>query len=291
VPGSKLIDVSRIPASSELATALRLDEGTEVLQIERLRLTQVAAGLLVRLAEPGLPPEVHGQVGQGEALVDAHRLDRLAAPLDRQVVRAFGPEPADHLQGQVLGVDAGMQPAVQVDPDRLRNTKPGLAGGEGHGDVGRPEPRREAAERAVRGAVRVSPDHDATRPDESLLHHQLVADALLEDVGHAELVGEIAHDLVEAGRRHRVRRQDVGEDHDHALRIPERDLELAKGLDRERARDVVGHRIVNRGDDDLAGVNRPAQTTGEDLFGQRTHACVLLRPGPSPGAGCRVRHC
>lgn len=38
VPGSKLIDVSRIPASSELATALRLDEGSEVLQIERLRL-------------------------------------------------------------------------------------------------------------------------------------------------------------------------------------------------------------------------------------------------------------
>jgi GntR family transcriptional regulator len=38
VPGSKLIDVSRIPASSEVATALRLAEGTELLQIERLRL-------------------------------------------------------------------------------------------------------------------------------------------------------------------------------------------------------------------------------------------------------------
>jgi GntR family transcriptional regulator len=38
VPGSKLIDVSRIPASAEVATALRLGEGTEVLQIERLRL-------------------------------------------------------------------------------------------------------------------------------------------------------------------------------------------------------------------------------------------------------------
>jgi GntR family transcriptional regulator len=38
VPGSKLIDVSRIPASSAVASALRLSEGTEVLQIERLRL-------------------------------------------------------------------------------------------------------------------------------------------------------------------------------------------------------------------------------------------------------------
>jgi GntR family transcriptional regulator len=38
VPGSKLIDVSRIPADSEVASALRLSEGTEVLQIERLRL-------------------------------------------------------------------------------------------------------------------------------------------------------------------------------------------------------------------------------------------------------------
>jgi GntR family transcriptional regulator len=38
LPGSKLIDVSRIPANVEVAGALRLSEGTEVLQIERLRL-------------------------------------------------------------------------------------------------------------------------------------------------------------------------------------------------------------------------------------------------------------
>jgi GntR family transcriptional regulator len=38
VPGSKLIDVSRIPAGPEVATALRLDEDAEVLRIERLRL-------------------------------------------------------------------------------------------------------------------------------------------------------------------------------------------------------------------------------------------------------------
>jgi GntR family transcriptional regulator len=38
VPGSKLIDVSRVPANAEVASALRLGEGTEVLQIERLRL-------------------------------------------------------------------------------------------------------------------------------------------------------------------------------------------------------------------------------------------------------------
>src|SRR5262249_31920209 len=37
-PGSKLIDVSRVPASSEVGAALRLSPGTEVLQIERLRL-------------------------------------------------------------------------------------------------------------------------------------------------------------------------------------------------------------------------------------------------------------
>ncbi len=37
-PSSKLIDVSRIPAPNEVAAALRLNEGAEVLQIERLRL-------------------------------------------------------------------------------------------------------------------------------------------------------------------------------------------------------------------------------------------------------------
>jgi len=37
-PGSKLIDVSRVPASPEVGAALRLGGGAEVLQIERLRL-------------------------------------------------------------------------------------------------------------------------------------------------------------------------------------------------------------------------------------------------------------
>ena len=128
-------------------------------------------------------------------------------------------------------------------------------------------------------------------PDEALLHHQLVADALLEDVGDAVLVGEVADDLVQAGGGDGVGRQDVVEDHDHALRIPERDLQLAEGLDRERAGDVVGHRVVDRGDDDLAGADCPAEPAGEDLFGQGTHAYFLLRPGANPGAGCRVRHC
>jgi ribosomal protein S18 acetylase RimI-like enzyme len=38
VPGSKLIDVSRVPARAEVASALRMATGTEVLRIERLRL-------------------------------------------------------------------------------------------------------------------------------------------------------------------------------------------------------------------------------------------------------------
>ena len=38
VPGSKLIDVSRMPAPADVATALRLSDGSEVLRIERLRL-------------------------------------------------------------------------------------------------------------------------------------------------------------------------------------------------------------------------------------------------------------
>jgi GntR family transcriptional regulator len=37
-PSSKLIDVSRMPAPAEIAAALRINDGSEVLQIERLRL-------------------------------------------------------------------------------------------------------------------------------------------------------------------------------------------------------------------------------------------------------------
>ena len=68
--------------------------------------------------------------------------------------------------------------------------------------------------------MRVGTHHDAAGADETFLHHQLVADAFLKDVGDPELVGKVANDLVEAGRCHGVRRQDVIEDHDHALGIP-----------------------------------------------------------------------
>src|SRR3989442_1417843 len=116
--------------------------------------------------------------------------------------------PSTMLKSWTLSIAGGQGPA-QVDPDRLRDPKPRPAGGEGDGDIRRSKACREAAERAVGGAVRVGADHDAAGPDESLLHHQLVADPLLEDVGDAVLIGEVAHDLVQAGRGHSVRGQDV----------------------------------------------------------------------------------
>src|SRR6202011_2022287 len=97
---------------------------------------------------------------------------------------------------------------------RLWHPEPGLAGGEGDGNVRRSETGRKAAERAIGGAVRVGADHDAARTDEPLLHHELVADTLLEDVGDAEFFGKVANDLVEAGRCHSVGRKDMVENHD-----------------------------------------------------------------------------
>ena len=136
--------------------------------------------------------------------------------------------------------------------------------------------------------MRVGADHDAAWPDETLLHHQLVADAFLEDVGDPEVVGEVANDLMEAGRGYGVRRKDVIEDHDHPLGIPEWHVELAKGLDRQRPRHVVGHGIVNRGDHDLARMNSAAEPSGEDLFSQCSHL-ISPKRGPIPAASRRVR--
>ena len=125
--------------------------------------------------------------------------------------------------------------------------------------------------------MRVGSDHDAARPDEPLLHHQLVADAFLEDMGDAELVGKVSDDLVQARRRHGVRRQDVIKNHDDAFRVPERDVELAKGFDRQRTGDVVRHRVIDRRDHDLAGVDLPSEPSCEDLFSQCSHCFLLSR--------------
>ena len=132
--------------------------------------------------------------------------------------------------------------------------------------------------------------HDAAGTDEPFLHHELMADPFLEDVGDAVLGGEIAHQFVQAGRGDCVGGKNVVEDQDHALRVPEWNLEMAEGLDCQRSGDVVGHRVVDRRDHDLTGMNIPSEPSREDLFGQGSHV-FSPKPGPSPGADHRVRHC
>src|SRR5207237_9217292 len=194
-------------------------DGGDRVQVVDFGLAEVGASRLRWLAAALLPAEVHRQVGEREAFVHAHGFDRLTSPLHRQVIGTLRAQHANDLQRQVLGKDAGRQRAAEVDADRLRDAEPGLAGGKGHGDVRRAETRREAAERAIGGAMRIRADHDATRPDEALLHHQLVADPLLENLGDAELVSKVSNDIVQARRRYGVRRQNVIENHSDALLV------------------------------------------------------------------------
>src|SRR5207237_516385 len=73
-----------------------------------------------------------------------------------------------------------------------------------------------------------------------------------------------------------------------AMSVEPKPAELAKGLDRQRARHVVGHGIVDRGDHDLARMNWAAEPSGEDLFSQCSHL-ISPKRGPIPGASRRVR--
>ena len=103
-----------------------------------------------------------------------------------------------------------------------------------------------------------------------------MADTFLKNVANAKLAGELANLPMESCGGDRVCRQDVIEDKDHAVRIPQRHPELAEGFDRERPGNVMGHRVVDRCDHDLTGVNAAAQPRREDLFGEGSHQAGTL---------------
>src|SRR5207249_10928961 len=100
--------------------------------------------------------------------------------------------------------DPRRQGAAEIDADRLRDAEPGPAGREGDRDICRSETGRKATQRAVGCAVRVGANDDAAGTDEPFLHHQLVADAFLEDLRDTVLAGQIADQFVEARRGDRV---------------------------------------------------------------------------------------
>ena len=252
--------------------------GTNRVQLERL-VAGVREGDRVGFHDPGLGAEVGAQVAERQALVDAHRGHRLAAPFHRAVVGTVGAHLRDHVQREVLGVDASGQRAAHLDANRLGDAEPRLPGGEHDPDVGGTQAGREAAEATVGRAVRIGADDDAARPGEPPIDHHLVADALGEEVGDRVLDAELADDPMQLGGGNRVGGHDVVEVEDDAARVPERQIEASERLDGKRAGDVVGHGDVDLGDDGVAGVDGASQAPAEQFLGD---AFPFRSPTPVP---------
>ena len=119
---------------------------------------------------------------------------RFAAIFERLVVRAFRAEAAEHRQRDVLRPHAGLQPAFELDADRLRHAEPELARHHHGRDVGAFDAGAERIERAVSRRVRVGADDEIAAREMPAFGQDLMADAVADVVEDgAALVGEAAH--------------------------------------------------------------------------------------------------
>ena len=72
----------------------------------------------------------------GQAALDAERVDDAAVELQRPVQRAGNADPADDVQDQVLCANVRLQLALKGHADGGRHLEPGFAQRHGPGDVG-----------------------------------------------------------------------------------------------------------------------------------------------------------
>ena len=206
-------------------------------------------------------PLLHRQAADGVAGV----FEDVAGP-------AADPDPGDQREDDVLGADAGRQPAVDPDLVGLRVALEQRLRGEDHLDLARADAERERAERAVRAGVRIAADdrharlgQAELRPDDMDDALRGVADAVQRD---AEL-GAVRLELADLGRGHlvedrqaAVRRRDrvVGR-RDGPLRVADLQAAGAEPGERLWARDLVDEMEVD-GED-----GRGARVLGDDVLG------------------------
>ena len=134
---------------------------------------------------------------------------RIASPrvLEDVAGPAADADPRDQREDDVLGADAGGEPAVDPDLVGLRVALEERLGREDHLDLARPDPERERPERAVRARVRVAAHDRHPRLGQPELRADDVDDALCRVADAVERDAElraVGLELVDLGERHRV---------------------------------------------------------------------------------------
>ena len=154
--------------------------------------------------------------------------------------------PAYKVEYNVLARNVGRELAFERDPYRVRYSEPQLARLYRIGEVGRPDARRERADRAVGACVRVRADYEHLGQSQALFGQERVFDAhfaYVEEVFYAVLFGKFAaHDALPCARYVLVRREMV-EDYRYFVGIG--DLATARRLER-LDRDGAGYIVAER---------------------------------------------
>ena len=256
----------------------------------------VLEGRVVGGDEAGPRAALDGHVADRHPLLHRERPDRLAAVLEDVAGAAADPDPGDEGEDDVLGPDAGAQPAVDADLVGLRLPLEERLGGEDHLDLARADPEGQRPERAVGRRVAVAADDRHARLGQAQLRADDVDDPLgLRAVGvdRDPELGAVGLQLLHLGGGHRVddreaarrgRRGVVG-GRDRALGAADAEPAGAQAREGLRAGDLVDEVEVD-GEDGGRALVLGDDVVVPDLLDERAGARVR-----APRGGDRTRCC
>ena len=143
-------------------------------------------GLFVGRDDAGARACLDGHVADRHPAFHGKRVDGGAGVFDGVARPAGGADLADNRQDDVLAADPEADPAGDVDTHHLRFALPQGLGRHDVLDLGRADAEGDAAERPVRGGVRIAADQGEARQGDALFGADHMDDAVAV-VGHAEM--------------------------------------------------------------------------------------------------------
>ena len=179
-------------------------------------LRNIIQHILVGLHVGGLRAHLHRHVADGHAARHVERIHIAAGKVDGFVYRAVRPDPAQHSQHHVFGVDAFGCFAFQTHFDDFRHPEPQFARHQDGGHIRGPAACAHCAESPMGGGVAVGSHDDHAGVDHAGFRHHLMAHAAVgvEMEFQIVLLRELPHFLVVRGaldiRARRVMVKDEG---------------------------------------------------------------------------------
>ena len=128
-----------------------------------LRALEIGERGLVGGDQSGPSAALDRHVADGHPLFHRQGADGVAGEFEDVAGPAADADAGDQGQDDVLGADAGLEPAVDLDLEGLRLALEQRLRGQDHLDLARPDAERQRPECAVRGGVGVAADDGHAR--------------------------------------------------------------------------------------------------------------------------------